>query len=44
MRLGSRSLIVPVVLASFGLTASAIPGSTWLTTAALSPGSRSPCR
>ena len=39
MRLGSRSLIIPVVLASFGLTASAVPGSTWPTTAMLSLGS-----
>ena len=39
MRFGSRSLIVPVVLASFALAASAIPGSTWATTAMLSLGS-----
>ena len=39
MRLGSRSLIIPVVLASFGLTASAVPGRTWPTTAMLSLGS-----
>ena len=39
MRLGSRSLIVPVVLASFILAASAVPPSTWPTTAMLSLGS-----
>ena len=39
MRLGSRSLIIPVVLASFGLTASAVPGSTRPTAAMLSLGS-----
>lgn len=39
MRLGSRSLIVPVVLVSFALAASTVPGSTWPTTAMLSLGS-----
>ena len=36
MRLGSRSLIVPVVLIAFALVASAVPVATWPTTATLS--------
>lgn len=39
MRLGSRSLIIPVVLAGFLLPALAVPRSTWPTTAMLSLGS-----
>ena len=39
MRLGSRSLVIPVVLVSFALTAWAVPGSTWPTTGMLSLGS-----
>ncbi|KAB8198392.1 oxidoreductase [Lysobacter maris] len=38
MRLGSRSLIVPVVLVCFALTAVEVPSATWPTTASLSLG------
>lgn len=39
MRLGTRSLILPVVLAGFALAASAVPRGTWPGTALPSLGS-----
>jgi Predicted ferric reductase len=39
MRLGTRSLIIPVVLISFGLSALAVPSGTWPSTGMLSLGS-----
>ncbi len=39
MKIGSHSLIATVVIASFALAASTVPGITWLTTGTLSLGS-----